>query len=442
MRAQTLLAASSLFAAVALGSLVLPGCAAETKSGSSTSKTDGAVAQSSTTRDTTPAVAPADAASLRDGNTAFAVDLYQTLRNDPEAKGKNLFFSPHSISMALAMTYAGARGNTEKEMASAMHYDLPQDRLHPALDALDLALESRGAGEKAADGKGFRLHVTNSLWGAPQISFLSPFLDTLATSYGAGIRLTDFAKDPEAARTAINGWVDAQTEDRIKELLPSGTVTTATRFVLVNAIYFNAAWQTPFEASSTKAGTFHGAGGDVTGDMMRTGGSFPYAAGDGYQAIALPYAGGELSFVAVLPSDMSAFEPTFDAKQATYIASSLASVPAVDLTLPKFKIEGKSFSLRAALRSLGMKDAFDDSAADFSAITTTDKLSISDVIHQAFVSVDEKGTEAAAATAVIGVGSSAAPEKVVQLAFDKPFVFFVRDNATGAVLFMGRVETL
>lgn len=437
MRALTLLAASFTLAG-------LVACATEETNPSQNPDEPGAdaIAQSAATRDTAPAVTPADAEALRDGNAAFAADLYQTLRNDPAAAGKNLFFSPHSISTALAMTYAGARGTTETEMAATMHYGLPQDRLHPALNALDLTLESRGAGQKAADGEPFRLHTTNSLWGAPQISFEAPFLDALAKNYGAGIRLTDFAKDPEAARGTINGWVGKETEERIKDLLPAGSVTPATRLVLVNAIYFNAAWRTPFSEGSTKKATFHGAAGDVQADMMDTGGSFPYAEGDGYKAIALPYAGNELSFVAILPSDLAKFESTFTAKQAASIASSLTPAPAVHLRLPKFKIEGKSVSLRSALAAQGMKQAFDPGAADFSGMTTAERISISDVIHQAFVSVDEKGTEAAAATAVVAVGTSAAPEIVVDLTLDRPFIFFVRDNATGAILFLGRLQTI
>jgi serpin B len=395
------------------------------------------IAQSTIARNTQPAVSGADALELRTGDTAFAADLYQTLAKDPAFSGKNLFFSPHSISTALAMTYAGARGNTASQMAGALHFTLPQDRLHPALDALDLALSSRGQGAKGDDGKAFRLRVTNSLWGAPQIPFAEPFLDTLATSYGAGVRLTDFEKDPEAARNTINGWVDGQTEDRIKELLGPGTVQEDTRLVLVNAIYFNAAWATPFDPKVTRAATFHGAAGDVDAQMMSEGAELAYAEGQGWQAVSLPYDGNELSLIAVLPQDLASFEAGFSGAQTGSIVSSMQTA-AVNLSLPKFKIEGSSVSLKTALAARGMNDAFMPGVADFSGMTTAEKLSISDVVHQAFVSVDEAGTEAAAATAVEMTGS-AAPTKVVDLTFDRPFVFFVRDDATGAVLFLGRV---
>jgi serpin B len=428
---------SALFTALPFLALAsLAGCSASESSSSPSTPDDAPVAQSTQERITSPDVPQADADALRDGNTAFAADLYQTLASDQDAAGKNLFFSPYSLSIALAMTYAGARGETATQMASALHYTLPSERLHPAFDALDLALSSRGQGAKADDGKAFRLRVANSVWGAPQTTFVPAYLDTLAANYGAGVRLTDFESDPEAARVAINGWVDTQTEDKIKDLIPTGTLTAATRLVLVNAIYFNAAWASPFEASATRSATFHGAGGDATVQMMTQGEEASYAAGDGWKAVALPYDGNELSFVAVLPDDLSAFEGSLDAAKIAAITGALAPA-AVELSLPKFEIPGASFSVRSALTALGMKDAFED-AADFSGMASSERLHISDVIHQAFISVDEAGTEAAAATAVIAAGTAAHPD-VVELTFDKPFVFFVRDDATGAILFEGRV---
>ncbi len=397
------------------------------------------IATSPQARVTQPNVPAPDATALREGNTAFATDLYRTLAADPTSKGKNLFFSPHSISIALAMTYAGASGDTATEMASALHYTLPQDRLHPAFNALDLALTSRGENAKARDGKAFRLRVTNSTWGAPQTKFRTPYLDALAQNYGAGIRLTDFAKNPEAARGTINAWVEHETEDRIKELLPQGSVGSDTRLVLVNAIYFNAAWAKPFEKTATQTRTFHGAAGDTQAALMAQSGQMPYAKGDGWQAVSIPYDGKQLSFVAVLPSELGAFETGFSAEQAAKIASTLSPVE-VNLELPRFKIAGASVSLKTALAARGMKAAFDPDKANFSGMAP-ETLYISDVIHQAFVSVDEAGTEAAAATAVIA-GTTSIPEQVVNLTIDRPFVFFVRDDATGAILFLGRVLTV
>lgn len=423
---------------------LLVACTASACSTPSDSSTgEGPVARSVVQRDTTPVVAPADAELLRKGNTAFATDLYQTLRSDSGAQGENIFFSPHSISTAIAMTYAGARANTEKEIASTLHFDLPQDRLHPALDALDLALESRGKNQQGKDGEPFRLHSTNSLWGAPDMPFVPTFLDTIAKNYGAGVRLTDFVKDPEAARQQINRWVEKETEDRIKELLKQGVISPATRLVLVNAIYFNAAWQRPFSPERTTKATFHGAAGDTPVDMMRTEHSFRYAETENYKAVGVPYAGSELSFVAVLPMDLSSFE----SKLGTYvdeISSSFGGARGeslgnaeVDLALPKFKIEGESFSLKSALKAQGMKDAFEPGVANLTGMANAD-LYISDVVHKAFIDVDEHGTEAAAATAAVG-DTTSAPEKIYSVTFDRPFVFFIRDDATGAILFLGRV---
>lgn len=399
------------------------------------------MAQSTVPRSTAPAVAPSDAKALTSDNAAFAADLYKTLRTSPRFDGQNIFFSPHSISVALAMTYAGARGTTESEMSSALRFTLPQDRLHPAFNALDLALSSRGAGAKAADGEPFRLRVTNSLWGLPKMPFEQPFLDTLGESYGAGIRLTDFAQDPEGSRQTINKWVDGQTEQRIPELLPPSSVNPLTRLVLVNAVYFNAAWKTPFEAAITKDAPFHGIGGDVTASFMASSGPLRHARGSDYDAVALPYDGNELELVAIVPDSgkLDAVEGRLDGAMLESIVGSLESHH-VQLKLPKFEIKGKSFSLRDTLQALGMKSAFEPGSADLTGMLpkTVDSLYVADVIHDAFVSVDEKGTEAAAATAA-PIAGRGAPTEVVKLTIDRPFVFGVRDIATGAFVFLGRV---
>jgi serpin B len=399
------------------------------------------MAKASIPRSTAPAVAPADAKSLTSDNTAFAADVYKSLRTSPQFEGENLFFSPHSISVALAMTYAGARGTTESEMASALRFTLPQDRLHPAFNALDLALSSRGAGAKAADGEPFRLRVTNSLWGLPKMPFEQPFLGTLAESYGAGIRLTDFANDPEGSRQTINKWVDVQTEQRIPELLPQDSVNPLTRLVLVNAVYFNAAWKDPFDAAITKPATFHGLGGDIDASFMASSGPLRHARGSDYDAIALPYDGNELELLAIVPDSgkLDALEARLDGAMLESVASSLETRE-VQLKLPKFEIKGKSFSLRETLRALGMKAAFEPDASDLTGMLprSVDHLYIADVIHDAFVSVDEKGTEAAAATAVLIAGRGA-PTDIVKLTVDRPYVYGVRDLATGAFVFLGRV---
>ncbi len=387
-----------------------------------------------------PEVDPNVAKQLAEDNAAFAVDLYKTLAKTPDFAGQNVFFSPHSISIALAMTYAGARGTTATEMASALHFTLPQDRLHNAFNALDLQLASRGQGAKAADGNPFRLRVTNSIWGQNGYPFEKPFLDTIAVNYGAGIRLTDFIGNTEGSRGAINGWVEKETEQRIKDLLPQGALDLETRIVLVNAVYFNAAWAVPFEPSATKDGTFHAASGDVTVPFMAQEAELQFARGDGFEAVRLPYDGQQLDLVAIVPDagTIDAFETTLDGGKLASIASSMTD-GIVQLKLPKFRIEGKSFSLMETLKSLGMKAAFGN--ADFSGIVapTVDQLYIKDVFHQAFVAVDEKGTEAAAATAVVMNRESEGPSATASITIDRPFLFAIRDRATGAFVFLGRV---
>jgi serpin B len=210
----------------------LPCCLALLLSGCGAPAAGGELAKSSQARDTAPSVGGADSGALAAGNTAFALDLYERLRGEDT----NLFFSPYSISVALAMAYAGARGGTERQMAGALHYTLPQDTLHPAFNVLDLELASRGEGARGRRGEPFRLHIANALWGQTGYSFLPDFLDLLARNYGAGMRLVDFRTAPEPSRVTINDWVADQTEDRIRDLIPSGVITTATRLVLTNAI--------------------------------------------------------------------------------------------------------------------------------------------------------------------------------------------------------------
>jgi serpin B len=385
-------------------------------------------------RETSPDVSEADLALLIEGNSAFAFDLYQALR---EEEG-NLFYSPHSISVALAMTYAGARGETAQQMADTLKFLLEQDRLHPAFNWLDAELAKRSEGAQGKDGEGFRLNIVNAIWGQKDYSFLTNFLDVLAENYGAGLRILDFITETEKSRVTINDWVSDQTEDRIKDLIPQGAIDALTRLVLTNAIYFNAAWEYPFDKKMTANGPFYLLdGGQVTVPMMRQTESFGYTQGEGYQAVELLYDGDELSMVIILPEDgqFEAFEEGLEAQKVSDITSDL-QLAQVTLTMPKFEFDSE-FSLKDTLASMGMPIAF-SGAADFSGMTGTPDLCISAVLHKAFVSVDEAGTEAAAATAVI-VGETAIPEQPVEVTIDHPFIFLIRDIETGAILFVGRV---
>ncbi len=393
------------------------------------------VLQSDKQRETAPDVAQTDMDTLSEGNSEFAFDLYRALA----AEDGNLFYSPYSISVALAMTYAGARGETETQMADTLCFLLHQQKLHPAFNGLGIELNQRGEGAAGKDGEGFRLNVVNAIWGQQGYKFLPEFLDVLAVNYGAGLRLLDFVSQPEESRATINDWVSDQTEERIKDLIPQGAIDSLTRLVLTIAIYFNAAWMYPFEKNATSDGSFYLLdGSDITVLMMSQTKSFGYTAGDGYQAVELPYDGGELSMVILLPDagQIKQFENLLNAGLVNDIVGELGRRK-IALTMPKFEYES-SFGLVDTLAGMGMPVAF-SSEADFSGMTGNDDLFIGDVIHKAFVSVDEAGTEAAAATAVV-MEMTAMPQPPLELTIDRPFLFLIRDLETAAVLFVGRVE--
>ena len=393
----------------------------------------GEVLKSDKERITSPDVSAADVALLVEGNSAFAFELYQALKG----KEGNLFYSPHSISLALAMTYAGARGETAQQMADTLHFILEQE-LHPAFNWLDAELARRGEGAEGKDGEGFRLNIVNAIWGQKDYEFLPDFLDVLAENYGAGLRILDFITETEKSRLTINDWVSDQTEGRIEDLIPPGAIGALTRLVLTNAIYFNAAWEYPFDEDMTADGPFYLLdGGQVIVPMMKQTESFGYTEGEGYQAVELLYDGGELSMVILLPEagNFETFEEGLQAQQACDIISGLQPTE-VALTMPQFEFDSE-FSLKDTLAGMGMPIAF-SGGADFSGMTGNRDLSISDVVHKAFVAVDEAGTEAAAATAVI-MELTAVPEPPVEVTIDCPFIFLIRDIDTGAILFVGRV---
>jgi serpin B len=409
--------------------LILPAMACNQAAG-------GELLMSDKPRETSPEVSQADLDLLVEGNSAFAFELYQALRRN-ENEG-NVLYSPYSISVPLAMTYAGARGETAQQMADTLEFLLEQDRLHPAFNWLDAELASRGEGAQGKDGEGFKLNVVNAIWGQKDYSFLPTFLDVLAENYGAGLRILDFINETEQSRLTINEWVSDQTEGRIKDLIPQGAIDALTRLVLTNAIYFNAAWEYPFDDKVTANGPFYLLdGGQVTVPMMKQTEGFGYTDGEGYQAVELPYDGDELSMVIMLPEDgqFEVFEEGLQADKVSDIINGLQPAE-VALTMPQFEFASE-FSLKDTLADMGMPVAFSD-AADFSGMTGSPELFVSDVIHKAFVSVDEAGTEAAAATAV-PMELTAIPEPVVVITVDHPFIFLIRDIETGAILFVGRV---
>jgi len=381
---------------------------------------------------------PADEAALAGTVAAldsFSIDLYAILAREEG----NLVFSPYSAAVALGMTRAGASGETLSQMDRVLHAGEAPD-LDAGFNAIELALAERPGeyswGDKKVD---LELSTANQLFGQRGFAFHDAFLATLAADYGAGMRLVDYEGATEKAREAINSWVAEQTRDRIPELIPEGVLTQDTRLVLTNAVYLKAPWQHRFNADLTAAGTFTTLTGEtVEAQMMRTSMPIGYASGPGYEAVELPYVDGSLAMLMVVPDagGFEAFERSLTRDTATAMAANLQGAQ-VTLTLPKFEFRTQA-GLKDALIELGMPIAFDPDAADFSGMSPGGQdMYIQDVLQEAFIAVDEEGTEAAAATAVV-TGGTSAPQPVT-LVVDRPFLFFLRDNDTGATLFMGRV---
>ena len=376
----------------------------------------------------------ADQAALVEGNNGFAVELYGQLRRQPG----NLFFSPESISTALAMPYAGARGETAAEMGKTLHFTLPPERLHAAMGGL--------LGEMNGVHDGYQLSVANALWAQQGLVFLEPFTRLVERDYGAGLQRVDFAKNAEAARVTINGWVEKKTADKITDLLQPGVLKPDTRLVVTNAIYFKASWETTFSVKATATEDFHlSAAESVKTPLMHRAGGFNYFNGGSFQAVEIPYRSGDLSMIVLLPNEaggLVALEDSLTAAHLQQWLGRLKYVTKVRLTLPKFKVT-RQFGLGGTLSAMGMARVFHEADADFSGITGKRELFISDVIHKAYVDVDEQGTEAAAATAVMMAGMAMrAPDPTPPIEFraDHPFVFLIRDNRSGSVLFLGRVS--
>ena len=374
-----------------------------------------------------------DQTTAVEGNNEFAVALYGQLRN----QSGNLFFSPESVSTALAMTYAGARGDTAAEMAKTLRFTLLPDRLHPAMGALLAGLN--------APHDAYQLRVANALWAQRDYKFLDDFLKLTESDYGAGFNGVDFKGAAEAARLTINQWVELKTDSKIKDLLKPGMVNPTTRLVLTDAIYFKADWQTQFQKEASRDEDFHlSAAQTVKAPLMHRSGGYSYFDGGTFQALELPYKSRDLSMIVFLPKDIDglpAFEQSLTASNAKQWFSRLQPVPRVIVTFPKFKVT-EQLELGSTLRAMGMPSAFARSAADFSGMTGNRELFLSAVIHKAFIDLNEAGTEAAAATAAVLRGlAMRAPDPTPPPEFraDHPFVFLIRDNRSGGILFMGRV---
>ena len=390
-----------------------------------------------------PDAAVARLAELSADNTAFALDLHRHLAS---GTGGNLFLSPYSISVALAMTFAGARGETRRQMRETLHYALGEE-VHPAFARMAAELDERASVEDPdpqAEGAvdAFQLSVANALWGREGYPFAEEYLALTEEHYGAGLRRADFAGDPAGERERINAWVADATGDRIEDLLPRDALSPSTVLVLTNAIYFLAGWQFEFDPDETEEATFTALDGSqstvpMMGQNLRTN----YASLPDAEAIELPYVGEEVSMVLILPAagEFESYEGDLDAERLFGVFEALGDASG-DLRLPRFEYETE-VQLSTALSELGMPAAF-DSGADFGGMVEGDggDLWIDEVYHESFVSVDEEGTEAAAATGVVMVES--APQGSFDLTFDRPFLYCIRDRPTDAVLFLGRVVDL
>ncbi|MDV2481424.1 serpin family protein [Methanoculleus sp. Wushi-C6] len=382
--------------------------------------------------------APDDAAGVAAGNNRFALDLYRQLASDPDTGGRNIFFSPYSVSSALAITAEGARGTTADEIQSVLHLPENATLRRSGFAAIDAGL-NRG-------NDNYTLRAANALWAEETYPFLPEYVDAAAQWYGANATNLDFVGNPEGARQRINRWVEEQTEEKIRDLLPAGSIDALTRLVITNAIYFKGTWVEQFNANETRDAEFRvGPNETVQVRMMQRTDEeavFGYAETDALQALELPYAHGDgtrLSMLVLLPKgdDLTAVEESLDAETVADLRGSLDS-QRVKVYFPKFTLETE-YSLPRTLAAMGMPTVF-TTDADLSGMDGTRNLFVSDVVHKAFVDVNEEGTEAAAATGVV-VKLVSAPIEDTTPVFkaDHPFVFLIVENDSGTILFIGRV---
>ncbi len=366
---------------------------------------------------------------VAEDNNRFALELYARLRT---GTSENLFFSPASLSTALAMAYAGARGQTAEQMADVLHFRLPQDKLHP--DFGDL----RRAWDVKAKESGYRLNMANRLWGQQGFSFLPGFLAITREHYGAELAQVDFTRQAEPARQQINAWVEEQTQGKIRDLVPAGLLDDTTRLVLTNAIYFKGEWNRRFGKGATQDAPFHvSARQQADVPLMYQTDHFRYWSGEGLKLLELPYGKGDMAMLILLPDEvegLSALEAKLTADNLSRWQSDFRRQK-VRVHLPRFTMTSQ-FQLDDVLKAMGMTLAF-ARGADLTGMSSQGGLYISAVIHKAFVDVNEEGTEAAAATA----GGIRILKKQLEQVFraDHPFVFLIRDNRTGSILFMGRL---
>lgn len=373
-------------------------------------------------------VTPAHAASPADGETIFALDLYHELA----ISEGNVFFSPYSISTALAMAYAGARAETAKQISAVLHFDPDQRRFHADFGRLQKEIQSDA-------GKSNRLQIANALWTAPRPPLLPEFISLVEGSYDAEVKQADFAQDPVGISKEINNWIAQKTEGKIENVLGPGALNDSTSSVLVDAVYFKGLWASPFDARKTVKWPFHlSAAKEVDAPLMTQEGEFHYMESSSFQAIEVPYSGGSMSMVVLLPYLFEGCAALEESLKPSMLSNTLRKMNSrkVVVLLPKYKIESISH-LAPILASMGMSDAFISGKADFSGMARLKFPYLSLIDHNASVEVDEQGTEASAAT-IVGATFGAEQSPPIFRA-DHPFVFLIRNTRSGAILFMGRL---
>ncbi|MEI6851734.1 MAG: serpin family protein [Bacteroidota bacterium] len=360
-------------------------------------------------------------------NNEFAFDLYKNIGQKPE----NMFYSPFSISAAMGMTYAGSKGNTEKQISEVMRFAKNNEAFYG--NYKDYLNTINSLNQDLVN-----IYTANSLWAQADFAFKQDYIEVIRSQFGGEIKNVNFIKDPEKCRLDINNWVDGKTNKKVENLILPGMIDDLTRLVLVNAIYFKASWEMPFDAKATRKTDFNtSATNVVSADFMTAENNYKYYSEDGISAIEIPYAKGSLSMLIILPKDNNSNISLNNIGKPIYdrIISGL-TMTRVKLILPKFKTTSE-FELSDVLKQMGMKDAFTDNA-DFTTMTGKKDLKISKVIHKAFINVDEAGTEAAAATAVI-IRTKSAPMDVVEFKANHPFMFIIKENTSGSILFAGNV---
>ena len=420
---------SKLLLATGLAFLFLGCNSSTTEEQNSNGETN--IVESKLKRNLTPQSSKDEQKSLAKENNDFAFEMFKEFR---ERESDNIFFSPYSISTALVMTYAGAKGETKTQMAKALHFKNEDGSLHNRFNALDLHINHN-------EGN-YTLSVANSLWPAKGFIFKESYLDTIKENYGAKLRPLDYANNVEGARKTINHWVEEKTYNRIKDIIPAGALSPSTRLTLVNAIYFKATWENQFSSYMTKNNNFTKEDGStVEKPFMKQTENFLYKESDDFQAVTLPYVGYRTSMQIILPK-VGKYNNVMENLNSYYtlINSDKSSYQRVRLELPKFEFATKGYQLQEPLQKLGMVDAFSD-GAEFGGITENESIRIDQIIHKAFIKVDENGSEAAAATVItMRATSMPMPQDPIEMSVNRPFIFFIKDEMSDQILFVGLIK--